>query len=186
MKIAASLVLSTLAFGASVLFAADSTVAFTLPSGVAIRIVEAPFDSAAHTIKGCGVGPLANPKAVVTCLIDGKPVFGSDSQLPQTYLKSITATFRGQSYALDVSEMYNAWGARRFQTTVKGVGTVRYFGGRCQDGFNCVLRGLFSDAAGSYVAEWQIIGGVPVRTVLTDSNDIVGQFIQHIDPPEFD
>jgi hypothetical protein len=186
MKIAASFVLLTLACGAGAVFAADSTVAFTLRSGVVIRIVEAPFDPAAHRIKGCGVGPRANPSALVTCLIDGKPVFGSDTQLPQTYVKSITAKFQGQSYALDVSQMYNAWGTRRFEMTVKGVGTVRYFGGSCQDSSNCVLRGLFSDAAGAYVAEWQVIDGVSVRTVLTSSGDIVGQFIQHIDPPEYE
>jgi hypothetical protein len=185
MKIAASLVIVGLGLGVNALFAAESTAVFTLPSGVAIRIVEAPFDPAGHRVKGCGTSPV-NRNAVVTCLIDGLPVFGSDSQLPDTYVKSITASFKGRSYALDTSQMYNAWGKRPLEMKVKGVGTMRYFGGSCRDALNCILRGLFSDAAGSYIAEWQIIDGTAVRTALTDSGDIVGQLINHIDPPVYE
>ena len=78
--------------------------------------------------------------------------------------------------------MYDAWGARPLE--VKGV--VRYFGGKCFDTKNCQLRGLFSDAAGSFVAEWQIVGGLPTRTILTSSSDVVHLFMNNIDPPVFE
>jgi hypothetical protein len=158
-------------------FAADDSPwsEFKLPSGVTIRIVERPFNPATHKIKGCTGGADG-------CLIDGRFVFGSAGEIPTTYVKSITATFRERSYSLDVSQMYNAWGGRPLE--VKGA--VRYFGGRCSDPMNCTLRGLFSDAAGSYVAEWQIADGISVRTVLTSSGDIVGDFIRNIDPPEYE
>ena len=75
--------------------------------------------------------------------------------------------------------MYDAWGGRALEAN-----GVRYFGGSCVDELNCDLRGLFSDAAGAYVAEWQIVGGVVERTVLSDSSDVVAAFRQHIDPPK--
>jgi len=92
------------------------------------------------------------------------------------------ATFAGRSYSLDVSQMYNAWGSRPLEYK----GSVRYFGGSCENALNCTLRGLFSDAAGAYVAEWQIVNGVSERTILTWSADVVTEFMKHIDPPEYD
>jgi hypothetical protein len=148
----------------------------TLPSNVTILIEEAPFDTTSHTVKGCGTSMSAGTKS---CLIAGQPVFGSADQLPKTYVIGITASFAGRDYKLDVSQMYDAWGRRPLE-----VNGVRYFGGSCADARDCTLRGLFSDAAGAYVAEWQIVGGVSVRTVLTDSGDVVAAFRQHIDPPK--
>lgn len=154
---------------------ADQSAVFLLPSGVKVEIVEATFDKALIRILGCGNNDQ-------TCLINGRIPFGTDSSIPKTYTKSITIAYQGQSYLLDVSDMYNAWGTRPLE--VKGV--VRYFGGKCFDTKNCQLRGLFSDAAGSFVAEWKIINGLPMRTVLTNSNDVVSLFMRHIDPPEFE
>ena len=45
---------------------------------------------------------------------------------------------------------------------------------------------MFSDAAGSFVAEWQIVNGISTRTVLTSSNDVVHLLMEHIDPPEYE
>lgn len=153
---------------------ADQNASFLLPSGVRVAIIEGAFNKALFKISGCnGLDQV--------CLINGHIPFGNDSDLPKTYIKNITVSYQGQSYLLDASDMYNAWGARPLE--VKGV--TRYFGGKCFDAKNCQLRGVFSDAAGSFVAEWRIVGGVSVRTVLTNSNDVVKLFMQHIDPPEF-
>jgi hypothetical protein len=78
--------------------------------------------------------------------------------------------------------MYNAWGSRPLEF----IGSVRYFGGKCVDAKNCSFRGLFSDAGGSFVAEWRVINGVSTRTVLTDSSDVVSLFMKNIDPPEYE
>lgn len=78
--------------------------------------------------------------------------------------------------------MYNAWGNR----PVEYPGVVRYFGGKCFDKKNCQFRGLFSDAAGTFVAEWLIVDGHSTRTVLTSSSDVVVLFTENIDPADFD
>ncbi len=154
---------------------ADTKVEFLLPSGVSVRIVESPFKTSDFKIDGC-----VEPNSL--CLINGHFPYGFDLGLPNTYIKSIDVSYQGQSHSLDVSNMYNAWGSRPLE--VKGV--IRYFGGNCYDKDNCQFRGLFSDAAGSYVAEWRIINGVSHRTVLTGSGDIVNLFIQNIDPPIYE
>jgi hypothetical protein len=102
--------------------------------------------------------------------------------MPKTYVKGITISFQGKSNALNVSDMYDAWGNRPLEYP----GTIRYFGGKCVDERNCQRRGIFSDGAGAFVAEWLIVDGRVFRTVLTGSNDVVDLFIKHIDPPEFE
>jgi len=154
---------------------ADTESAFILPSGVKVTIVEAPFDKAQFEITNCVEGG-------TNCLIRGKVPFGVTFGLPKTYIKSISVVYHNQSYMLDSSDMYDAWGSRPLERT----GVIRYFGGKCFDSKNCQFRGLFSDASGSFVAEWQIVNGLAFRTVLSSSHDIVGLFMKHIDPPVFE
>jgi hypothetical protein len=154
---------------------ADTTASFTLRSGVAVRIVEAPFNASQFKIQSCSDQEPA-------CLINGRVPFGNAFELPETYVKSITVSCKGRSYSLDATQMYDAWGSRPLE--VKGV--IRYFGGSCSDAKNGRFRGTFSDAAGSFVAEWLIVNGVSIRTVLTDSSDVGDLFMKSIDPPEYE
>jgi len=168
-------VITTL-FGCLISFPAwsDSDSTFILPSGVEVAIVEAVFHENKFDIDGCS-------RESNICRIDGKVPYGSSFGLPKTYVKTIEVTFHGASYFLDSSNMYNAWGARPLVS-----GPVRYFGGKCSDDRNCDFRGVFSDAAGTFVAEWRIDDGYQTRTVLTSSGDIVDLFMRNIDPPSFD
>lgn len=150
-------------------------VEFVLPSGVRVQIVERPFAEGHFKMSGC-------LKVNQACLINGHVPFGSDLDLPKTYVKRITASYQGHSYSLDASDMYDAWGRRPLEFK----GGIRYFGGGCADPKSCGFRGIFSDGAGTYVAEWRVVNGVSVRTVLTDSNDVVSLFMTQIDPPDFE
>lgn len=153
----------------------DGVTRLALPSGVVVEIVEAAFADATFKVVGCkGEGG--------PCLINGLVPFGSDYGIPRTYVKSIKTTYGGRSHLLDVSGMYNAWGKRPLEYK----GTIRYFGGSCSDRDNCHFRGLFSDGAGAFVAEWHVVDGMASRTVLTDSSDIIELFRRNIDPPDFE
>jgi len=154
---------------------ADTISKFTLPSGVDVTIQEAAFQKTNFAVEGCS-------NETEKCRINGRIPFGVASGLPKTYLKQITISFQGRSYDLDISDMYDAWGMRPLQYP----GKVRYFGGSCSDVRNCELRGLFSDASGSFVAEWRIVDGLATRTILTDSSDVVALFMKNIDPPKYD
>jgi hypothetical protein len=154
---------------------AETKATFTLPSGVKVEIVEAPFEKGHFKVEGCA-------EQGGKCRINGRVPFGTVFGLPKTYVKRISVSFQGRSYSLNSQDMYDAWGHRPLE--YKGV--VRYFGGKCYDSENCQFRGLFSDAAGSFVAEWRIVNGESIRTVLTDSDDITNLFMKNIDPPAFE
>ena len=154
--------------------AKETIASFTLPSGAAVRIVEAPFVASLFKVNGCS-------EQDSKCLINDAVPFGVAFGLPESYVKSIVVSFSGHSHSLDVSNMFNAWGTRPLE--VKGV--IRYFGGKCWDADNCQLRGLFSDAAGTFVVQWSVVDSRQTRTVITASEDVVDLFEEHIDPPEF-
>jgi hypothetical protein len=154
---------------------AGPQVKFTLPSGVVVAITEAPFARPKFRVSGCTDEGAA-------CFINGHVPFGRASRLPRTYVERIAVSFGGSTYILDSSDMYDAWGER----PLEHAGKVRYFGGRCTDSKNCQVRGLFSDGAASFVAEWRVVNGRATRTVLTDSTDVVDLFMRHIDPPVFE
>jgi len=172
MKLSGGILFALLSLFVPATASADTTATFQLPSGVTVRIVEAPFRASQFKVEGCSERDSA-------CRINGRIPFGTAFGLPKTYVKSITVSFGVLTYSLNASDMYDAWGAR--PPEVKGV--IRYFGGRCFDSKNCRFRGLFSDAAGTFVAEWNVVNGAPVRTVLTASDDVVELFTRNINPP---
>jgi len=168
-------ILSAVALAISINVRADTVAQFVLPSGVTVRIVEAAFTRAEFKVQGC-----VNDATV--CLINGHVPMGTALTLPKTYVKEIVVTYRGVSHSLDGSNMFDAWGKRPLEYR----GAIRYFGGNCYDSQNCQFRGLFSDAGGSFVAEWRVENGVATRTVLTDSSDVMNLFMKNIDPPTYE
>ncbi len=149
---------------------ADTIASFVLPSGVSVRITEAQFDAKKVRISHC-----EEDKGV--CFIDGKAPFGSFYDRPETYVRQIKVSFKKQSYVLDSSQMFNAWGDRPLDT-----GSIRYFGGSCNGKKHCKFRGVFSDAAGTFAAEWLVQDGKQMRTILTSSKDVISFIADHIDP----
>jgi len=75
--------------------------------------------------------------------------------------------------------MYNAWGTRR--QPLKD-----YLRASCDSSNSCIVRGLFSDAGGSFVAEWQVIHGVPMRTILSDSGDVMRTIENNLTPEVYE
>ncbi len=147
---------------------ADIIASFKLPSGHKVTIVEAPF--AEGKLKYSDSSP---------CLVDGRIPFGTDCGIPSTYVKSLSVVVNGKSLKLDTSQMFNVWGNRHL-ITYKGK-PVRYFGGSCLDKEICVFRGLFSDGAGTFVAEWRVVNGATARTVVTSDEEFIALFTNNLD-----
>ncbi|MFC3150733.1 hypothetical protein ACFOEK_06825 [Litoribrevibacter euphylliae] len=148
---------------------------FVLGEGLSIKIVESAFISSEWNISYC-------PNSKRVCFINGLTPMGVDGNIPETYVSKLVATVNGLSYQLDTSNMFNAWGDRPLEHP----GSIKYFSGVCQYQANCTFRGIFSDAAASFVVEWRINQGVPERTIMTSSQDVVSLFIDNIDPPVYD
>jgi hypothetical protein len=136
------------------LLAAETKSEFVLANGVKISIVEDIFDATKHDIKKC-------KNDFFICYIDENEPFGASWGTPKTYIKNITVTYQGEVYKLDSSNMYNAWGHRLEHAPYSS-----YFMGECKDKYNCTFRGMFSDAGTAFMAEWKIINGESLRTVM--------------------
>ena len=154
---------------------ADGVKVFVLKDGIKISILEVPFDPSSHIVENCD-------KSQIPCLIDGHFPYGTAFDMPRSQLEELTLSIGNASYKLDTTGMYNAWGKRPLEYK----GSIRYLGAHCYNERSCTLRGVFSDAAGSYVAEWKIINGKPHRTVLSSSEDIMYLFMKNIDPPFYE
>lgn len=146
-------------------FAEDSVASFRLASGHKVTIIEAPF--AESKLKYSDSAP---------CLVDGHIPFGTDCSAPTTYVKSISVEVRRKTLRLDASHMFNAWGTRHL-TTYEGK-PVTYFVGACPNIDLCVFRGLFSDGAGTFVAEWKVFQGATTRTVISSDEELISLFMK--------
>ncbi|NJY64288.1 hypothetical protein HC174_16215 [Salinimicrobium sp. CDJ15-81-2] len=93
--------------------------------------------------------------------IDDSILFGTDGELPSSILKEAILKVGNKIYYLDVQNMYNPW--------FKGIN--EHFFNFKREGNRFHLTGLFSDGAGTYAAEWLIIGTSSIRTLITDDEE---------------
>jgi hypothetical protein len=119
-----------------------------------LHVFASQFEPRNHNIKKCEI---LNWTGV--CLIDGKPAMGTDWEHPKTKFDKAVFEINGKQAALDVSYMYNPW----FSKPKKEQFTVK----KSEGGWT--IQGFFSDGAGSYVAEWVIVSGVSIRTILSNN-----------------
>ncbi|OUS26978.1 hypothetical protein A9Q99_17375 [Gammaproteobacteria bacterium 45_16_T64] len=146
---------------------------FSFKGGISVSLSEIQYSQS--DIAAC-----INDKTV--CRTNGDIVFGSDNENPTSYLNAMSISVDGKTYNLDTSNMYNAWQGKPKEID----GVIKYLHASCFNSNNCTVRGLFSDAAGSYIAEWKVINSLPYRTVLTSSGDLVRTFIKNIHPPIYE
>lgn len=126
-----------------------------LDYNIKLSLSSALFDSTHHRIRyGSPALPFDKWKGIV--LIDGKPVFGTDWELPKSILLEAKTVVNGKTITLDVSCMYNPW---------MGKPDKKDFSvNKTEGGF--LITGKFSDGAGRYKAQWLIVEDVSVRTML--------------------
>jgi hypothetical protein len=169
-----AIVAAMLACGMQAAGGDGSPVTVELGGGRTLAITERSFDAWQAKVENCREGS-------GICRINGGIPFGVGAGMPKTVLVKMSLTVEGRTYDLDVSNMYNAWGRRH-----DGAGDSRHLAATCYDRENCVVRGIFSDAASAYVAEWAVVDGRTSRTMLTGSRDVVDLFQRHLEPPGFE
>jgi hypothetical protein len=123
----------------------------SLGEGISLQMTVVTFNASKHKIKKCQILDWSG-----ICLIDEKPVFGTDWELPINQLVKATVKIGSNTINLDVSCMYNPWIGKPDPQAFKIE--------KVEGGY--LVRGSFSDGAGSYKAEWFIIQDRSVRTKL--------------------
>ena len=132
-----------------------------LNSDVKLHMKIEHFIPKEHQMKYCKPAfPVDNWKGV--CLIDKKPVFGTDWEMPIYILKEAYVVIKKKKIRLDTSCMYNPWFTGK--PDIKN-----FFIKKTEGGF--LINGTFSDGAGAYEAQWFIIDDASVRTKLRGFNE---------------
>jgi hypothetical protein len=140
-------------------FGQHKEVKLKLTENVVLTLVKDTFDP-----KGKNVEMSDN----VVISIDHKLVFGTDGEVPRTYLKKATLTIGTKSYDLQVDGMYDPWLEDYFNEKVFSLNS---------EGPKYRIRGIFSDGAGSYAAEWVVYGQGSIRTILTDDEKLLFEYM---------
>ncbi len=154
-------------FLAAILFSTHATaqtskVVVKLDSISQLTLTKAPFVAKDHKVEFDGNYPIA---------IDNKPIFGTDGEMPQTQLTSAVLTIGTKKYYLEVTGMFNPWVGDRL---VNQRAELKW-GWR---GGQKVLRASLSDGAGSYAAEWTIVGNASIRTILSNDEWITIEYFE--------
>jgi len=152
----------------------ESNATVELGKNITASLTERTFFPSQAKIETCSSGS-------GICGINGGIPFGIAAGMPKTYLSKLIVSVDQKSYTLDTGNMYDAWGKR----PAEGKG-ARHLAASCYGPMNCIVRGIFSEGPGAYVAEWAIVDGHASRTMLTGSKDIVDLFLKRIDPPGFE
>jgi hypothetical protein len=132
-----------------------------LADNVTLTLFQEPFDPKGKDIE------LSDNKFVIS--INRKPVFGTDGEIPRTFLKKATLTIGTKVYDLQVDGMYEAWldgyfDDKKFKLRIEG---LKY-----------IVSGGLSDGAGFYGVEWVIVGRGSIRTILTNDERIIFEYME--------
>ena len=101
--------------------------------------------------------------------INGELIFGTDGEFPKSQLTKAELKIGLKTYNLEISGMYNPWSGSKINEKRIGIN---------QQNGELVLRGIFSDGAGSYGAEWIIFKNSNIRTILSKDEDIIIGYFQ--------
>ena len=150
MKVFSRILVSLLLFGGVVRSESPDTQngRLDLGNGFAIEYKVIPYDTKEYRDKHGRIGP----------------IFGTDGGVPHTKLEKLTLVEGKRKTPLEVSCMYNPW----FEQI-----DVHQFRVRSITPRRRILTGNFSDAAATYVAEWLVVDGKGVRTLLSNEPSVV-------------
>lgn len=101
--------------------------------------------------------------------INGRPIFGTDGGFPKFILTKATLKIGHNTYDLQIDDMYDPWFGEGINERLFKVKL---------DGIEIRLSGLFSDGAGTYGAEWLIVGKSSIRTILTKDERIIFEYFE--------
>ncbi|PKV51764.1 hypothetical protein ATE84_3862 [Aquimarina sp. MAR_2010_214] len=135
----------------SSLLAQEQTVGFKLNDSTTLSFTTKPFDPSHKKFQYYDE---THPYS-----IDGKPIFGTDANMPKHELVKAILQINETEYNLQVDTMYDPGIEKENMHRFKIIKT----------GPMLSLKARFSDGAGGYLAEWVIIiGGKSIRTMLTN------------------
>ena len=134
-----------------------------------IKVIEKPFDPSQHKIEMCTGSDFP-------CKIDGIFPYGTAFALPSVQLTELIVTINNHSISLNTSGMYDAWGNREIENEGHKYLSVKQIE---KDTYS--VKGIFSDGAGTFVAEWKITNNKSQRILISADESLMYPFMEKID-----
>lgn len=128
-----------------------------LEKSITLYLKKVTFEKNKHKITYCQL----SKDWLAVCLIDGKPVIGTDWEIPKSQLAKATVNINGKTVELDVSCMFDPWSIQ--------ADSAYFWITKVEGGY--IVHGGFSDGAGAYEAEWLVIKNSSVRIKLLKSEE---------------
>lgn len=142
-------------------FGQKNNAIINLDSISTLELTREPFNPKKHNIE-----TLQN----IVISIDKSPLFGSDGDLPNTQLTKAILKIKNKTYNLQVDNMYNPWTGDELNINFFSI---------IHDGKNHhILKGVFSDGAGTYAAEWLIEWNSSIRNIITKDEIIIQSYFK--------
>ena len=102
--------------------------------------------------------------------INDSPLFGSDGEIPKYKLIKATLKIKDKSYNLQVDNMYNPWTGDNLN--------IDFFNIIHNGENHHLFKGIFSDGAGTYAAQWLIEWNSSIRDIITKDEFIIESYFQ--------
>ena len=100
--------------------------------------------------------------------IDKKLLLGTDGRIPEYKLTKAILNINNSRINLQIDDMYNPWFEEKFNRELVKLHNEKN---------RLKLKVIFSDGAGTYLAEWLIIDNISIRTILSpDENVLIENF----------
>ena len=132
------------------------TYTFQISKEVSITIKQSKFNPKAHRIEYSGKGHSKFP-----IKIDGVAFIPNDFDMPYWEIREFSAVYKGNKYLLDTSNLYDMWHKDYVPHQHLKVDCINDI---------CRLIGLFGDAAGTFMVEWEF-GKGKSRRVKASANE---------------
>ena len=91
-------------------------------------------------------------------------MIGTDGEIPEYKLTKAILNIGNTRIDLQIDDMYNPWFGEKFNRKL-----IKLEGKKN----NLKLKVIFSDGAGTYLAEWLINDNVSIRTILSSDENVV-------------
>lgn len=131
-----------------------------LAENITLTLIKDNFDPKGKQIE-------ISEKVIIS--IDNNLVFGTDGEMPRTYLKKAILKIDTKDFELQIDGMYNPWHEDFFNDKAFKLK---------KEGEQYKIIGRFSDGAGYYGAEWTVFGQGCTRTILTNEEKLLFEYLE--------
>jgi hypothetical protein len=134
--------------------------------GVELRIEQKLFSPSEHHIEYYDGG---NGVEIPT-KIDGKNFIPNGFEMPYCQVMSVKAIFKGKTYKLNTTGLYDFWDSRYPAKVIDYVSCLKE---------QCVIETVLGDGVGTFLVGWKFGVGIDQEFTLTQDEKLIYEFMEN-------